>query len=364
MHSLNQDFLRRLSFSADQVSTLRKLGEYRGKQELFARQRPEVLEGLRTIAVVESTESSNRLEGITVPEERLESLVLRSTQPENRSEQEVAGYRDALGLIHESAAGMPISAGVILQLHQTVYRYLPSEGGRWKMTDNEIVDRAPDGGVLRVRFSPVSAVATPQAMADLVSGYSAALAEGMQDPLVLAPLLILDFLCIHPFTDGNGRVARLLTLLALYQFNYEVGRYISLERVFEESRETYYQSLEASSQRWHEAEHDVNPWMNYFWGVLLRAYGEFEERVGVVGGGKGSKTQQVIAAVGRRGMPFRISELEKDCPGVSRDMIRHVLRELKRQGKVRVTGKLKRQGKVRVTGRGRGARWHRVEGEW
>ncbi|MCP3957073.1 MAG: Fic family protein [bacterium] len=349
MPSLNPDTLARLRYSAEDIASLRQLGEYRGKQELFARQRPEVLKTLRTAAVIESSESSNRLEGIVAPKSRIEALVLKDTRPRNRSEQEIAGYRDALNLLHQSARDMPFTTNVVLQLHATVYRYLPQRGGRLKMTDNEIVEREPGGNVVRVRFRPVSAVATPDAMEALTRAYRIAVREEVHDPLVLIPLSILDFLCIHPFTDGNGRVARLQTLQMLYHAAYEVGRYISLERIFEESKESYYETLEASSQGWHENDHDVHPWMRYFWGTLLRAYKEFEERVGTIDRGRGSKTRQVRTAVGRKAAPFAISELERDCPGVSRDMIRRVLRQMRDEGL------------LLAEGQGRGARWRRVE---
>ena len=161
-----------------------------------------------------------------------------------------------------------------------MYRYLPGEGGHWKSADNEIIERAANGSV-RVRFNPVAAVQTPQAMNDLGSRYREAIDQQQREPMVVIPLAIFDFLCIHPFTDGNGRLARLLTLLLLYHFDYRVGRFISLERVFEQSKETYYETLEQCSARWHEGEHDPYPWMNYFWGVLIAAYGEFEQRVGI-----------------------------------------------------------------------------------
>jgi len=348
MPSLTADLLAELHFSVEDIATLRQLGEYRGKQELFARQRPEVFDALKKMAIVESSESSNRLEGIRAPKARIEAIVLRDTKPKNRSEQEIAGYRDALNLIHDAGRDMPFSTNVILQLHKTVYAYLPREGGRWKMTDNEIVERGPSGEVLRVRFAPVSAVATPDLMEYLAARYRAALDGGHQDALVLIPSAILDFLCIHPFLDGNGRVARLLTLQLLYHAGYDVGRFISLERIFEESRESYYETLEASSQGWHEGEQSPFPWLRYFWGALLRAYGEFEERMDIIGTGKGAKSQQVRAAVERRTAPFAISELQRDCPGVSKEMVRHVLRQMRDEGLVVAEGK------------GRGARWRRV----
>lgn len=349
MKSLEPRFLDALKFSAEQGATLRRIGEYKGKQELFERQTPEVLKTLKRVALVESSESSNRIEGIVAPHKRIEGLVLKTATPRNRSEQEIAGYRDVLNLVHESTKDIPVSTRVIQQFHQRLYRYLPTEGGRWKPVDNEIVERDSAGNVTRVRFKAVSAVETPHAMDELIRGYNDAVGTDEREPLVVVPLTVLDFLCIHPFADGNGRVARLLTLLLLYHFDYQVGKYISLERIFEESGQTYYDSLEASSRRWHEGRHDAIPWLTYFWGVMLRAYGEFEDRVGVVGGGRGSKAQRVRDAVARRVASFQISDIEKDCPGTSRDTIRKVLR------------KLRDEGVIVSDGVGRGARWRRVK---
>ncbi len=347
MHSLPPEFLTGLRFDGLQMATLRALGEYRGKQQLYVAQSPEVLNGLRQIAVIESTESSNRLEGVVVPKDRLKSLVIKNATPQNRSEQEVAGYRDALGLIHESAEHMHFAENVILQLHSILYRYMPQPGGQWKSTNNDIIEKHSDGTV-RVRFHPVAAHLTPMSMHDLVGRYGTAVSQHLADPLVLVPLCILDFLCIHPFPDGNGRVARLLTLLLLYQFDYAVGRYISLERIFEESKESYYETLETSSQGWHEGKHDVLPWLNYFWGSLLRAYKEFEERVGTIERGRGAKSERVRNEILKRTIPFSISDIENDCPGVSRDMVRLVLRAMKAEGVIAPMGK------------GRSAKWQRI----
>lgn len=346
-NSLTPAYLAGIQFTAQDVATLRELGEFRGKQTLFIRQRPEVLTSLRQVALVESSESSNRLEGIVADRGRLEQLVLHANAPRDRSEQEIAGYRDALALIHESAREMPFSVNVIRQLHTMLFRYVASQGGAWKRTDNEIVERSDDGEILRVRFRAVPAVATPGAMEKLSSEFSRARAD--YEPLLVAPLAVLDFLCIHPFHDGNGRLARLVTLLLLYHFDYEVGRYISLERIFEETKESYYDTLEASSIGWHESTHDAGPWTRYFWGVLIRAYREFEERVGRIGGGRGSKSDQVRAAIARRVAPFPIADLERDCPGVGRDTIRLVLKEMRVDGK------------ITVEGRGPGARWRRLD---
>ena len=344
MHSLLPDFLAKLRFDAQQLATLRALGEYRGKQQLFVAQSPEVLSDLRQVAVVESTESSNRLEGVVVAPHRLKSLVLKNATPQSRSEQEVAGYRDALGLIHESGEEMPFSEGTILQLHSMLYRYMPQPGGHWKATNNDIIERHPDGSS-RIRFRPVAAHLTPMAMTDMMARYRTALDQHLADPLVLVPLVVLDFLSIHPFPDGNGRMARLLTLQLLYHFDYAVGRFISLERIFEESKESYYETLEASSQGWHEGEHNIAPWLDYFWGALLRAYKEFEERVGTIERGRGAKGDRVRAEILKRQLPFSITDIEEACPGISRDTVRLVLRTMKTEGLISPMGK------------GRGAKW-------
>ncbi len=311
---------------------------------LFVEQSPEVLSDLRQVAVVESTESSNRLEGVVVAAHRLKSLVLKNATPQSRSEQEVAGYRDALGLIHENGEEMPFSEGMVLQLHSMLYRYMPQPGGHWKASNNDIVERHPDGSS-RIRFRPVASHLTPMAMADLITRYRTALDQDLADPLVLVPLAVLDFLCIHPFPDGNGRMARLLTLQLLYHFDYAVGRFISLERIFEESKESYYETLEASSQGWHEGEHNIAPWLDYFWGALLRAYKEFEERVGTIERGRGAKGDRVRAEILKRQLPFSITDIEEACPGISRDTVRLVLRTMKAEELIEPMGK------------GRGAKW-------
>lgn len=346
MHSLTDAYLDAIRLDARQAATLAAVAERRGRQTLFFQQVPEILDALRQVAVVESVESSNRLEGITAPPKRIEALVLKPTAARNRSEQEIAGYRDALTLIHDAGEHLYLSINMIQRLHALVYRYLPTAGGTWKTVDNDIVERDADGRVTRLRFQPVAAVATPAAMEALVARYKRVGLEPTREPLLVVPLTILDFLCVHPFLDGNGRVARLLTLLLLYQHDYQVGRYISLERVFEESKETYYEALERSSAGWHTGEHDPHPWLSYFWGVLLRAYDELEQRVGAIRTtSRGAKTEQIRAAVERQVTPFAISDIEAALPNVSRDMIRLVLRQMRDEGMIEVQGK------------GRGAKW-------
>ena len=349
VQSLSPAFLEGLRLTAEQAASIRALGEFQGKQALYYQQAPEMLKTLRESAVIESTESSSRIEGVTVAASRLEPLMKRTADPRNRSEQEIAGYRDALALIHESAREMAFSPNIVLQLHSTLYRYMPEPGGRWKAAQNEITETAPDGS-RRIRFTPTPPHLTPVQMESLAERYGAASEQQQADGLILIPLAVLDILCIHPFRDGNGRIARLLTLMLLYQHDYQVGRYISLERIMEESKESYYATLEASSRHWHDATHDVSPWLEYFWGVLLRAYREFEERVHVVRDGHGAKTEQIRLAVLRRGQPFSISEIEQECAGVSRDMVRHVLRQMRDEGLIESTGV------------GRGAKWRHFAG--
>ncbi len=344
MHSLNPDFLAGLSFTAEQLKSIRAIGDARGRQALWYQQVPEVLKELRTLAVIESTESSSRIEGVTVAPERLEPLVLQRADPQSRSEQELAGYRDALALIHESGADMPFSANVMQQLHGLLYRYMADPGGHWKQAPNDIIERHPDGRE-RLRFAPTPPHLTAIQVEQLGERFGRA-RDTAQEALVIVPLAILDFLCIHPFRDGNGRIARLLSLMLLYQFGYEVGRYISLERVIEQSKDTYYEALEASSQGWHEARHDVMPWLDYFWGLLLRAYGEFKTRMDAAKPtAYGGKSQQVRHAVLQQPAAFTLSQIEQQCLGVSRDLVRHVLRQMKDEQR------------VAVIGRGRGAKW-------
>ena len=347
MHSLDLDYLNKLSFTAEEISILRTLGEFRGKQALFFKQSPEILKSLQLVAKIESSESSNRLEGIELPHKKIEELVLKETAPLSRSEQEIAGYRDALNIIHESGMHMPFNPNVILQLHSILYRYMSNPGGVWKSTDNEIIEKHPNG-TKRIRFTPTKAHLTPEAMAQLTKSYVIIVEEHKYDALIVVPLTILDFLCIHPFSDGNGRISRLLTLMLLYQFDYQVGHYISLERIFEDSKESYYETLEISSKDWHLGQHNIKPWLNYFWGALIRAYREFEERVGIITIGKGSKTELIRSSINRKMSPFSIGDIESDCPGVSRDMIRQVLR------------KMRDEGLIIASNSGRGATWKKT----
>lgn len=336
MKSLEKKYLEDLKFPGEVLKSLRAIGEYKGEEALFEKQSPDVLDKLLEIAIIQSAESSNRIEGVTAPEERIELIVKANATPRNRPEEEIAGYRDVLNLIHQAHPNIPLSENVILQFHSMLFRYTTIKSGFWKRIDNEITEERPDGTKV-LRFKPTSADATPQYMKQLITLYNAHLEEGKYDPLILIPLFVFDFLCVHPFSDGNGRISRLLMLMLLYQSGYKVGKYISIERIIEDSKKSYYDSLALSSKAWHEGKHDILPWLNYFYGTLLAAYKEFESRVGVFKG-KGSKTEQIKAQIARFIQPFAISDLEKACPNVTRDMIRRVLRQLRKEGKIKYTG--------------------------
>jgi Fic family protein len=221
MRSFEPGFLERQAISPSLLTTIREIGEYKGKQELYKQQAPQILGTLRDAAVIQSTESS-RIEGVTAPPERIRQLVARAAEPRNRPEQEIAGYRDVLQTIHASHAHIPFKVGVVLQFHRDLYQFLPGRGERWKSAPNEITETFPDG-TTRVRFRTVPPHQTPDAMERLHERFAALWDQGSIDPLLLVPAYVLDFLCIHPFPDGNGRMARLLSLLLLYQAGYEVG---------------------------------------------------------------------------------------------------------------------------------------------
>jgi Fic family protein len=314
-----------------------KIDEYKGMQQLFHVQAPRLLESLRQIAVVQSTESSNRIEGIEVPRSKLDALMRERATPQNRPEGEVAGYRDVLATIHASHPHIAVTPSAILQLHRDLYKFVPSEGGRWKSVDNTIDDILPDGSH-KVRFRPVSAVATPHAVEELCSSLNERAGVDDVEPLLLGAAFVFDFLCVHPFRDGNGRMSRLLELLLLCQDGYEVGRYISIERIVEESKDSYYEALSDSSRGWHDGTHTLMPWWEYYLGTVLAAYREFESRVGTAQTGRGSKSAMVRDTVGRMQGSFAISELVKLCPNVSRDTIRTTLERLREEGLVECTG--------------------------
>jgi Fic family protein len=274
MMSFRGNHLGRLALPVSSVWLVGDVAEAKGRQDLYLERPPEILTSLRETALVQSVESSNRIEGVTVAPERLRPLVLGNDRPRDRSEEEIQGYRRALELIHAEAKSLAITPDLLQRLHSTIQEG-SGDAGQWKQVDNEIVELR-EGAPPFVRFRPVKVAETPAAVEELCLLYRHALNQSLAPPLVAVAALVFDFLCIHPFRDGNGRISRLLTLLALYQHGYEVGRYVSLERLVEESRAEYYDVLHRSSDGWHEGRHDLVPWLNYFLAILKRAYRELD----------------------------------------------------------------------------------------
>jgi Fic family protein len=342
MHTLRLFASRQFEIPATTAWYVSDLGEYRGRQALYAQQSPQRLKALREHALIESAVSSNRIEGVEVEPARVRA-VLASPQPllRDRDEEEVRGYRDALAWIHADAVSMPVSDATIQQLH-ALTRGQIWDAGQFKDKDGDIIERYEDGRE-RVRFRTVTAAATPRAIASLVSDWQTCLEERWTPPPIALAAFNLDFLCIHPFRDGNGRVSRLLWLLQSYHAGYEAGRYVSFERLIEQNKARYYETLEASSQGWHEGRHDPWPYINYVLSILKLAYREFEERVGEIKAPRGAKREQILAAIARlnerAASGFAIRELEQACPGVSRDMVRRVLREEQRAGRIECQGR-------------------------
>ena len=324
---------------------LADLGEARGKQELFIKQSPQRLKVLREHALIESAVSSNRIEGVEVEQARIDTIIFGKAHLRDRNEEEVRGYWNGLKLIHEQGARLPVSEETILELHRLARGGI-GDAGQYKKIDSNIIERYPDGRE-RVSFKTVEAAKTGNATRELIRLWNRCLDERWVPPLIALAAFNLDFLCIHPFRDGNGRASRLLFLLQCYHLGYEVGRYISLERLIEQNKERYYETLEQSSQRWHDGQHDPWPYLNYAFFILKGAYHEFEERVGQIKSPRGAKTELIEAAIQSFSDEFTLSDLERACPSVSRDMVRRVLQDLQRAKK------------VECLGRGPGAAWRK-----
>lgn len=347
MLSFDDRFDTRLPYTHSLVRTVRLLGEYRGKEYLYAKQMPQALETLRQVALIQSTESSNRIEGVVAPAQRIRDLVAEKTTPRDRSEQEIAGYRDVLSTIHANHEAIRLSSNLVLQLHRDLFQYTPSGGGTWKNAPNSIVEHHADGREV-VRFEPIAPHLVDDAMRQLHQRFDEFKNREVIDPLLLIPAYVLDFLCIHPFRDGNGRMARLLTLLLLYQAGYAVGRYISLEKVVEETKESYYSTLGQSSTGWHAGDHTLLPWTEYLLGVMVAAYRRFENRVGSLTTARGAKSQMVLDTISAFVGDFSTAEIKERCPNVGLDLIRRILHEQKKLGA------------VEPLGRGPHARWRKA----
>ena len=317
----------------DIVVLLTQIHEFKGEQNLFIEANSDTLTQLVEVARIQSTEASNKIEGIYTSDDRLKKIVLNKTTPRTRNEQEIAGYRDVLATIHESYEYIPLRPTMILQLHRDLYKFSGmSIGGNYKNSDNVIAETDSAGNRF-VRFQPVPAWETPEAIDFACKAYDEAVQSGA-DPLLVIPMFILDFLCIHPFNDGNGRMSRLLTLLLLYRSGYIVGKYISIEKVIEQSKETYYETLQQSSARWHENQNDYTPFVRYMLGVIVAAYRDFSSRVQVLvtsGMSKPDRIREVIK--GTLGKITKAEIMEK-CPDISQITVQRTLIELQKKGEI------------------------------
>ena len=327
MREFNYSKYKDYKWDSEILGLVSGIHEYRGKQELYLTQKPAVLDKLVEVAKVQSTESSNAIEGIFTSNTRLNQLMQSKTTPRNRDEEEIAGYRFVLDMIHESYEYIPISSNYILQLHQNLYRFTNrSIGGHFKNSDNHIVAR-DENGIEHVIFEPLSPLETPIAIDRICEEFNRVSATEEVDTLLLIPIFIHDFLCVHPFNDGNGRMSRLLTTLLLYRAGYVVGRYVSLEKKIADLKDLYYDSLNMSQNGWHEGEDDPTPFIKYILKTIIAAYKDFEERIEIIDI-KEPAIEQVRAAVYKKIGKFTKSEIMEMCPKLGRASVENSLTAL------------------------------------
>lgn len=310
------------------VQMIASIHEHKGKQELFLEANIDELKTLLEVAFIQSTGASNRIEGIFTSDKRLEELVNQKAEPRNRYEQEITGYREVLATIHESYEYIIPKPNIILQLHRDLYSYSQgANGGSYKNSDNIIAETNPEGQQ-KARFIPVPAFQTSETMNELCNKFLEAWNAGRMDKLLLIPIFILDFLCIHPFNDGNGRMSRLLTLLLFYKAGYIVGKYVSMEMLIEKTKETYYEALQESSVGWHENRNSYESFVKYYLGILLKAYNEFESRVEYLRNRSISKPERIKAVIDKKVGKITKKEIMELCPDISKVTIERTLTDL------------------------------------
>lgn len=316
------------------VTYIAKIHECKGRQDLYVRQKPVELERLMEIAKIQSTEASNKIEGIVTTSTRMKQLFEERTTPKNRDEREILGYRDVLNTIHENHEYIPLTPSYILQLHRDLLRHSGfSYGGSFKNTQNYISETLPDGKQV-TRFAPLAPYETPDAIEKICNSYKQALHMEAVDALILIPAFICDFLCIHPFNDGNGRMSRLLTLLLLYQNGYEVGKYISIEKQIEKTKDAYYDMLAQSDIGWHEGKNDPTPFIKYMLQMVLACYVEFEERVGMMNDKSSKSTAYDLVKAYMLNKVGRMTgaEVIAACPSIGRSAALSAIKKLTEDG--------------------------------
>ena len=346
MRNFNYSVIREQKWDSDVLGLIAAIYKAAGKQELFLRQRPEQLEKLVKIAKIQSTEASNAIEGIVTTNTRIRQLVEDKTTPRNRDEQEIAGYRDVLNIIHESFDAIPITKNYILQLHKILYTHINNPVAvQTKNVQNYITATYPDGSV-QVLFTPLAPYEAPEALEKICQEYNRVIGNMELEPLLAIPIFIHDFLCIHPFNDGNGRMSRLLTTLLLYQNRFYVGRYISLEAKIAKNKDLYYEALAKSQIDWHDGKEDVVPFIKYILGTILAAYKDFEERIDIVED-KPSALELVRRASRNKIGRFNKQDIREQCPSISDSSIEGALRKLLAAGELKKEGKGKNTHYIR-----------------
>lgn len=321
------------------INLISKIHEYKGKQSYLLDTKKDTLETLLKVARIQSTSSSNKMEGIYTTDKRINEIVNQKVEPKNRNEEEIAGYRDVLTLIHENYNFIDINQNTILQLHRDLYKYTGySYGGKFKNSQN-FIEEENEIGKKKIRLTPLSPIETPIAIEDLCKNYNNLVNNELCDLLVLIPIFILDFLSIHPFNDGNGRMSRLLTLLLLYKANYMVGKYISIEKIIEETKDSYYDTLEKSSINWYNNENDYSYFVEYYLGIILNAYKEFDSRISIIENKKITAYDRIIDIFKNNIIPIDKAFVTNKCPDLSETTIERILNKLlKEDNIVKISG--------------------------
>ena len=347
MRAFNYSKYREQKWDSEVLGLVAAIYKEAGKQELYLKQRPDELEKLVEIARIQSTESSNAIEGIVTTDTRIRQLVAEKTAPRNRSEQEIAGYRDALSVIHESFDAIPVTRNYILQLHKILYSHTNNPlAGQTKNVQNYISATYPDGHA-EILFTPLPPFETPDALDRICKEYDRVIGNLELEPLIAIPVFIHDFLCIHPFNDGNGRMSRLLTTLLLYRSGFQVGRYVSLEAKIAKDKDLYYDALGASQHGWHAGDDDAVPFIKYLLGTILAAYRDFGDRFALVEQ-KRSALETVRLATQQKLGRFTKQDVRDLCPALSLSSVEGALRQLVANGELRREGKGKNTEYLRI----------------
>ena len=336
MHIFDYEEQARQSTTPEIVSMVAQISEYKGRHSIITEVHKDEMNSLLEVAKIQSTGASNKIEGIFTTDKRLQELVMKKANPRNRSEAEIAGYREVLNTIHENYAYMSVNSNLILQLHRDLYSYSVG-GGVFKNADN-LISEVGEDGVQKIRFTPVPAFQTREFMHKMCDSFRKVFENKNINRLLIIPMFILDFLCIHPFNDGNGRMSRLLTLLLLYQSGYLVGKYISIEMLIEKTKDTYYEALQASSVGWHNNSNDYTQFVKYYLAVVLKAYREFDKRMKYVVGQKLSKSERIKKLIFETNMPISKKQIMDFYPDISKVTVERTLIQLVKDGTIQKIG--------------------------